>query len=43
MTEEYSALIANNTWELVPRPSGANIVTDKWVYRHKYHADGSLE
>jgi histone deacetylase 1/2 len=43
MTEEYSALIANNTWELVRRPSGANIVTGKWVYRHKYRADGSLE
>jgi histone deacetylase 1/2 len=43
MTEEYSALLANNTWELVPRPSGSNIVTGKWVYRHKLRSDGSLE
>jgi hypothetical protein len=31
MEEEYGALISNGTWELVPRPQGSNIVTDKWV------------
>lgn len=43
MTEEYSALISNNTWDLVPRPSAANSVTGKWVFRHKFRSDGSLE
>jgi hypothetical protein len=43
MTEEFYALQKNNTWDLVPRPSGANIVTGKWVYRHKFRPDGSLE
>jgi hypothetical protein len=43
MSEEFSALQKNNTWDLVPRPSGANIVTGKWVYRHKFRSDGSLE
>lgn len=42
MKEEYDALILNNTWSLVPRPSGANIVSGKWVFRHKFHSDGSL-
>jgi hypothetical protein len=43
MQEEYSALMANRTWDLVPPPPGANIVTGKWIFRHKFHADGSLD
>jgi hypothetical protein len=43
MPEEFSALLANNTWDLVPCPHGANIVTGKWVYHHKFRPDGSLE
>jgi len=43
MEEEFSALMSNNTWTLVPRPPGANIVTGKWIFRHKFHADGSLD
>ena len=43
MQEEYRALMANNTWKLVPRPPGANIVTGKWLFRHKLKADGTLE
>jgi hypothetical protein len=43
MSEEFLALQTNKTWDLVPRPSGANIVTGKWVYRHKFRSDGSLE
>jgi len=42
MAEEYNALITNSTWRLVPRPPGANGVTGKWLFRHKYHSDGSL-
>ena len=42
MAEEYKALMDNGTWRLVPRPSGANIVTGKWLYKHKFHSDGSL-
>ena len=42
MADEYQALLDNNTWRLVPRPPGANIVIDKWLFKHKYHANGSL-
>ena len=43
MQEEFDALLANSTWDLVPRPPRANIVTGKWVFKHKFKADGSLE
>jgi len=43
MQAEYDALIANNTWTLVPRPPGVNLVTGKWIFRHKLHTDGSLD
>jgi hypothetical protein len=43
MEQEYSALLDNKTWDLVPRPSHSNIVTSKWVFKHKFTADGSLE
>jgi hypothetical protein len=43
MEEEFAALIANNTWDLVPCPVGSNIVTDKWIFKHKFNSDGSLE
>jgi hypothetical protein len=42
MEEVYGALISNGTWELVPRPQGSNIVTGKWVFKHKLRADGTL-
>jgi hypothetical protein len=43
MLEEFTALQANHTWDLVPPPPGINIVTGKWVFRHKLHPDGTLD
>ncbi|KAL8161859.1 hypothetical protein V2J09_013348 [Rumex salicifolius] len=42
MKEEYDALIKNRTWDLVPRPIGANVITGKWLFRHKLDANGNL-
>ncbi|KAM0042542.1 putative RNA-directed DNA polymerase [Helianthus debilis subsp. tardiflorus] len=43
MTDEFSALQVNRTWELVPRPSGVPIVRCMWLYRHKFKSNGQLE
>jgi hypothetical protein len=43
MEQEYSALIGNHPWDLLPHPPHCNVVTGKWVFKHKFKADGSLE
>ncbi|XP_051228809.1 uncharacterized mitochondrial protein AtMg00810-like [Lolium perenne] len=43
MRDEFDALQWNQTWTLVPRPSHANIITGKWVFKHKFHPDGTLD
>lgn len=35
--------MATNTWRLVPHPSGANIVNNKWVYRINRKSDGTID
>lgn len=43
MKEVMDALHSNQTWDLVPKPPGVNIVGSKWVFRTKYHSNGSID
>jgi histone deacetylase 1/2 len=43
METEYSALMNNKTWHLVPPQKGRNVIGCKWVYKIKRKAGGSLD
>jgi hypothetical protein len=43
MEEEYAALITNSTWDIVPRPVGSNVITGKWIFKHKFNPNSTLE
>jgi hypothetical protein len=42
MIDEYNTLMANGTWTLVPCPYGANAVSVKWIFKHKFDSTGAL-
>ncbi|XP_050207390.1 uncharacterized protein LOC126656813 [Mercurialis annua] len=41
--EELLALNQNNTWSIVPLPSGLHAIRSKLVYKVKFHSNGSIE
>lgn len=43
MAEEYSSIMKNDVWEVVPRHEGKSVVTSRWLYKIKYAVDGSIE
>ena len=43
MEDEFDALQRNQTWTLVPRPPGTNIVGSKWIFKTKFRPDGSVD
>eukprot|EP00253_Pinus_taeda_P011170 PITA_11170 len=43
MNEEYSSLLANDTWDLVPLPKGRKLVRCKWIYITKFGLDGKFD
>eukprot|EP00253_Pinus_taeda_P008388 PITA_08388 len=42
MEEEYNSLLENQTWDLVPLPSGRKLAQCKWVYRTNSAANGKI-
>jgi hypothetical protein len=43
MQLEFDALISNDTWTLCPRPLQHNVIRNKWVFKIKKQADGTVE
>jgi hypothetical protein len=43
MSEELAALDLQGTWELVPLPSHAVLITSKCVFKIKTKSNGSVE
>eukprot|EP00253_Pinus_taeda_P015189 PITA_15189 len=43
MVEEYSSIMTNDVWDVVPRPKDRSVVGSKWIYKIKYATDGSVE
>ncbi|XP_074317247.1 uncharacterized protein LOC141653392 [Silene latifolia] len=43
ITAEFKALDANNTWPVVPLPTGKKAISCKWVFKVKHKSDGSTE
>jgi hypothetical protein len=35
MDEKMASIEKNDTWELVPRPSGKKSISVKWIYKEK--------
>ena len=42
MTDEFLALLRNNTWSLVPLPEGRKAIECKWVFKVKENPDGTI-
>jgi hypothetical protein len=43
MAQEFSALMSNGTWTVCPRPTHHHTIRNKWVYKIKRKADGTLD
>ncbi|KAG7576575.1 Ribonuclease H-like superfamily [Arabidopsis thaliana x Arabidopsis arenosa] len=43
MDEEITSIEKSQTWKLVELPEGKHSIGVKWVFRTKYHADGSVQ
>eukprot|EP00253_Pinus_taeda_P018896 PITA_18896 len=42
MDEELEQIEKNNTWELVPRPKGKNVIGTKWIFKNKLNENGEV-
>ncbi|XP_020262412.1 uncharacterized protein LOC109838370 [Asparagus officinalis] len=43
ITDEFQAFQQTHIWDVVSCPVGISLVGSKWVYKVKYHPDGTIE
>jgi hypothetical protein len=43
MVEEYTSIMNNDVWDIVPRPDEKSVVTSKWLYKIKHAAYGRIK
>jgi hypothetical protein len=43
MVEEYTSIMKNVVWDIVPIPDGKSVVTSRWLYKIKHVADGNIK
>jgi hypothetical protein len=41
--KEFSGLLKNGIWHLIPASQASNIINYKWVYKVKSKADGTID
>ena len=42
MNDEMDQIEKKQTWELVPRPKGINVIGNKWVFKNNFNEDGQV-
>lgn len=42
MQEKLLQFKRNQVWELIPKPSGANIIGTKWIFKNKADEKGTM-
>ena len=42
MNDELDQIEKNQTWELVPRKKGMNVIGNKWIFKYKFNEDGRV-
>jgi hypothetical protein len=42
MNDELDQIEKNNTWEMVQRPKGKNIIGSKWIFKNKLNEQGQV-
>ncbi|KAJ9547539.1 hypothetical protein OSB04_020082 [Centaurea solstitialis] len=42
INDEMDSILGNKTWELADLPKGKRSIGSKWIFKRKYHPDGSI-